>query len=30
MEETIVEAGSFIIREGDIGEEVYILDEGEL
>lgn len=30
MEENSVEPGSFIIREGEIGEEVYILDEGEL
>lgn len=30
MEEVVVPEGVTIIREGDIGEEVYILDEGEL
>lgn len=30
MEEVVVPEGVIIIREGDIGEEVYILDEGEL
>lgn len=30
MEEVEVQEGTIIIKEGDIGEEVYILDEGEL
>lgn len=30
MEEVEVEPGALVIREGDDGEEVYILDEGEL
>lgn len=30
MEEVEVEKGKEIIKEGEIGQEVYILDEGEL